>query len=172
MRRWCGGLEPLLAVSAEPPDQPEIAALLAESDVFSVALYPPEQRHPVSVTWLAGSSVRFLVARLDGRAFGCGALVIGEDSAGELKRLIVRGDARGRGIGTALLAALEDRARAEGLRVLRLETGPKSVAAQALYRRAGFAGCGPFGEYAASIHSVFMQKWLATPGSSGAAPRR
>ena len=172
MRRWCGRRELLLTISAEPPDQPEIAALLAESDAFSAALYPPESRRPVSIGWLAGQSVRFLVARREERAVGCGALVIGADGAGELKRLIVSANARAQGIGAALLAALENLARAAGLQVLRLETGPKSIVALALYRRAGFVQRGPFGDYAAGIHSVFMEKWLVAPGPSGATPRK
>jgi ribosomal protein S18 acetylase RimI-like enzyme len=45
---------------------------------------------------------------------------------------------RGRGVGTALLAAAIERARADGLHKLSLEVFPHNAAAIALYRRFGF----------------------------------
>jgi GNAT superfamily N-acetyltransferase len=57
----------------------------------------------------------------------------------EIKRMYVAPPARGRGVARALLAALEDAARALGYERLRLDTGPKQPHAEALYRSAGYA---------------------------------
>jgi amino-acid N-acetyltransferase len=58
----------------------------------------------------------FLVAEVAGVVKGCGALhVLWEDLA-ELRTLAVAPDARGRGLGRALVAALLDRARELGVR--------------------------------------------------------
>lgn len=57
----------------------------------------------------------FVVAERDGQLVGCGALhVLWEDLA-EIRTLAVAGDQVGRGVGSALLEALVDRARAVGV---------------------------------------------------------
>ena len=58
------------------------------------------------------------------------------------------------------MAALERRARASGLPLLRLETGDDLHAAHRLYARHGFTETGPFGNYEEGPHSVFMEKRL------------
>ncbi len=152
-------METAVVIAQEPPRQPEVAALLEASDALAMALYPPESNHLVDLDALANPSVRFVVARLDGRAAGCGA-VRREGTAGELKRMFVADWARGRGVGRAVLHELEAIARADGVGVLRLETGVRNHEALALYRRAGYREIGPFGSYQPDPLSVFMEKTL------------
>ena len=57
---------------------------------------------------------------------------------GEIRALAVRHEARGAGVGRALLAAVIDRAAREGIRHLLLSTQPDMKAAQHLYAEAGF----------------------------------
>ncbi len=150
----------MLTIDQESPRQDEVARLLAASDAYSQALYPPESNHLVDVTTLEGDNVRFLVARLHGSAVGCAAVVLGEAGLGEMKRMFVDDRARGTGVGAALLNALEDVARQEGVRVLQLETGNVSHPALALYRRHFYVERGPFGAYKEDPLSVFMEKRL------------
>jgi len=157
----CG--KPMILISLEDPRQPDIAPLLQESDDYSASLYPPEARYPVDAGFLSTSKVRFLVARSNGRAVGCGALVLGDDQTGEIKRLIVSHAARGQGVGRHLLHAIETEAKRERLHTIRLETGPKNLAAIALYQREGFRPRGPFGAYTNGPHSLFMEKQLTPP---------
>ena len=63
-----------------------------------------------------------IVARLDGRPVGCGALKFHPGAPAELKRMWVSPAARGRGLGRRLLHELEQDARDQGVEVLRLET--------------------------------------------------
>src|SRR5438105_6414821 len=100
---------------------PEARALIAELDEALGALYEPEQRHGLSVEQVFQPNVRFFIARLDGAAVGCGGVALFDDYA-EVKRMYSREAARGRGVGKALLARLEQEARAAGKPVLRLET--------------------------------------------------
>ncbi len=72
--------------------------------------------------------------------------------------MFVRSEERGRGIGRALLAALEAEARRLGLTRLVLETGVRQLEAIALYESAGFSRIPPFGEYVGSPLSVCMVK--------------
>jgi GNAT superfamily N-acetyltransferase len=102
----------------------------------------------------------FLVAYLQDKPVGCGAIRRIEDGVGELKRMYVDVAARGRGVGRAILAALETEARQLGLRRVVLETGVRQAAALALYRNAGFHEFRAFGEYADEPLSVFLAKEL------------
>jgi GNAT superfamily N-acetyltransferase len=53
--------------------------------------------------------------------------------------MYVAPDARGRGLGRALLAALEELGRDLGYAVARLDTGARQPGAQRMYERAGYA---------------------------------
>jgi DNA-binding MarR family transcriptional regulator/GNAT superfamily N-acetyltransferase len=88
----------------------------------------------------------FVVARLAGQPIGCGALKVKDRTVGEIKRMWVRADARGLGVGRRILEALETRARAFGLSALRLETNQTLKEAQALYLRCGYREVEPFND--------------------------
>ncbi len=134
-------------------------ALIAELDAYLQALSPPHSNHLVPVAALRRPNVVFLVARLGSELVGCGALVdLGEYA--EIKRMYVRPDRRGAGVGRAMLDALVTQARERGLRLLRLETGIAQPQAQALYERAGFKLRGPFGQYREDPLSLFMERDL------------
>jgi len=60
------------------------------------------------------------------------------DGAVELKRMYLRPDARGRGMGKQLLGVALDWARANGKQTVRLDTSERMVAAQKLYEAHGF----------------------------------
>jgi putative acetyltransferase len=155
----------MLSVACESPDQPEILALFAQSDAYAAALYPEEDRHPVDVTCLSAPHVHFVVARWSAAAVGCGALVIGGDGTAELKRVVVDAAARGRGVGGAIMQALEAAAIANEVRRIQLETGPDSAPALRLYRAFGYRERGPFGAYRPSPFSLFMEKDLSQAAS-------
>src|SRR5215813_7960092 len=138
----------MLSIALESPRQPEVEALFALSEAYAAALYPPEDRHMVDADFLAGTHVRFLVARWQGKAVGCGALVMGDGVKGEtgtaeVKRVVVDPAARGKGIGRALMEELEIIARRESIRLIQLETGPHSTEALRLYRACGYNETGP-----------------------------
>jgi putative acetyltransferase len=155
-----GDADAPVSIAAEPADQPEVHALLRQSDAYHAALYPAESNHLVDVAALAAPNVRFLVARRGGAAVGCGALVVGADGEAELKRMFVAPEARGRKIGSRILEALEAAGKAEGVRVIRLETGVRQPESLALYRRHGYTERGPFGAYARDPLSRYFEKWI------------
>lgn len=149
-----------LTITREAPRQDAIVRLLQQSDAYSHALYAPEASYLIGVDALGGTDMDFLVARWEGDAVGCGALRMLGGAEGELKRVFVSADMRGRGVADALMRALEDGARRAGIGRLLLETGPRSDAALALYRRLGYRVRGPFGTYPDHPDSVFMEKEL------------
>jgi putative acetyltransferase len=149
-------------IRREPPDQPDVVALIAALDAYANALYPPESNHLLDVSALSVPEVSFLVVRDRGEAVGCGAILRDARGWGEVKRMYVRPDQRGRGVGKRMLAEIEGVARRGGFPLLRLETGIHNTEALALYRRAGFVECEPFGDYAPDPLSVFMEKRVNT----------
>jgi putative acetyltransferase len=147
-----------MRIALEQPDQPELIRLIEELDAYQKPLYPAESHHGVDVAVLAEPGVLFAVVRdAGGQAVACGAVVLTPEY-GELKRMYVSPACRGRGIGQALLEFLEAEALARGCSRFVLETGYLQHDALALYARAGYVRCGPFGAYAEDPHSVFMQK--------------
>jgi len=147
-------------IERETPDQPEVAALLVQADARSAALYPAESRHGLPVAALIAQGARFFAARAGGRIVGFGGYVRLPDGSAEMKRVFVAEAARGQGVGRAVVEAVEGAAKGQGIRRMFLETGVKSDEAIRLYRRLGYAECGPFGAYRPDPLSVFMAKSL------------
>jgi putative acetyltransferase len=147
-----------LQIEHESPRRDDVQHMIAALDAYVAALYPPESNHLLDIEALCAPDVWFFVARIDGEAVGCGALRIDAEGYGELKRMFVRPELRGKRLGHAILERLEQHARAQNLRCIRLETGIAQVAALALYRSAGYLDIPPFGPYRDDPLSVFMEK--------------
>jgi putative acetyltransferase len=149
-----------LIIAVERPDQADVHALLVAVRRWSEDLYPPESRHGLDLAAYERPEVTLFVAREAGVAVGCGAFQRHGDGTAEVKSMFVVPQARGRGIGRAILAAIEHALRGR-ITTLRLETGTKQDAAIRLYESAGFRHRGPFGSYRDDPLSVFMEKPLA-----------
>jgi putative acetyltransferase len=124
----------------EPFDSPDVQALcLAQQremhGIYGEADIGPTREAPMFVP---PDGVFLVLREDDGRAVGCGGIARFDATRGELKRMYVVPEARGRGLGRLLLDELEAQARAFGYTGLVLETGDRQDAALALYGRAGF----------------------------------
>jgi len=91
---------------------------------------------------------RLLLAGRPGEAFGCVALRrLGDEArgaVGEVKRLYVAPQARGRGWGGRLARAIIEEARAAGYVGLKLDTLERMTDARRLYESLGFVPCAPY----------------------------
>ncbi|MEU6594914.1 GNAT family N-acetyltransferase [Streptomyces sp. NPDC046881] len=94
-------------------------------------------------------AVHVLAVREDGLPLGTGRLLHGEAAAGKtggdpavgsLGRLAVSREARGLGVGAALVRAIEDAARARGLTAVDLHAQTHALG---FYERLGYAAYGP-----------------------------
>src|SRR3990172_9857370 len=148
----------MAVIVMEPPDTPAALMLIAELEGHLVALYPSESRHGYSVEKLLREGVAFFVMREDGVATGCGGVQLFGTEYGELKRMYVRPQFRGLGLGKLLLNHLADYVRQQGVAVLRLETGIYQKEAIALYEGFGFQLIPPFGAYVDDPLSLFLEK--------------
>ena len=84
----------------------------------------------------------FLVAEVDGQVVGMGGLRPGADDRAEVLRIRVHPAVRRRGVGRALMTALEQRATRLGMRRLHLDTATNQPEAMAFYRSLGYRETG------------------------------
>jgi ketosteroid isomerase-like protein/GNAT superfamily N-acetyltransferase len=148
-----------IAIASEPFDDPDGAALREAVEVELCQRYGGHAEPPAGAK--AEETAAFLVARdADGTAVGCGALRPLKDGAVELKRMYVRPEDRGRGLGWIILIALETEAQRQGFGIVRLETGDFQPEAMSLYRAAGYREIPCYGDYVEGLHSRCFERRL------------
>jgi len=88
---------------------------------------------------------RLLLAIFQGELAGCVALHAFQPEICEMKRLYLRPQFRGKGLGRALTEKIVEEARAIGYKRMRLDTvGPVMQDAVAMYRKLGFREIAPY----------------------------
>jgi DNA-binding MarR family transcriptional regulator/ribosomal protein S18 acetylase RimI-like enzyme len=101
---------------------------------------------PVADAEMTPPAGLLLVASLHGEPVGCGALIFYPDAVGLVKRMWVAPSVRGLGLGRRLLYELEDRGRANGVRLMRLETRDELTEAIRMYETSGYREVDPFND--------------------------
>ena len=133
-----------MAVSARRIDaaSPDAVALVRAMVAEITGHYGPllESRTPSATPEdLSPPGGCFVALYEDRRALAGGGVKRLSDDTGEIKRMYVVPEARGRGLSRALLAALEEAARDLGYARVRLDTGSSQVEARRLYESSGYA---------------------------------
>jgi GNAT superfamily N-acetyltransferase len=139
----------------------------ASARAMSEALWDEIQRrygftapNPFDPADFAGPAGGFWLARAGGDPIGSIALTPLEPPAAELDVMYVAPDHRRGGVAQALLAALEEHARAAGVAVLRLRAGEPQPEALRFYRAAGFTPIEPFGKWVGDDTARCFEKRL------------
>ena len=148
---------------AEPFDGPDVRALTGAQQAEMLALYEGEA--DIGPTREAAMFVEpdgvFLVVRDDdGTAVACGGVARFDAERGELKRMYVVPEQRGRGLGRRVLVELEAEARRLGYRALVLETGDRQPEAIGLYVAAGYERIPCYPPYDSRALSLCFEKRL------------
>jgi len=119
---------------------PDAASLIAALNAELLAAFPePGETHfSLSNAQVSSGAGAFLVAYSDDAAVGCGAVRLLDGSTAELKRMYVSPSVRGRGIGRALVEALEREARQLGATKVVLAKGTRLAPAIGLYVSMGY----------------------------------
>ena len=136
----------------------EVHALLRKHLQNMRELSPSESVHALDLEKLRQPDITFWTAWDGQTLLGCGALKELSSVHGEVKSMRTPAAMRRRGAGRQVLQHILTTAKKRGYERLSLETGTATafVPAHRLYESAGFAFCGPFGDYAEDINSVFM----------------
>ena len=143
-----GAIDIRRSTLASPDGVHLIAALNAE---LTVTFPEPGATHfALASAEVEASDGAFVIAYLDEVAVGCGAVRRLDGATAELKRMYGDPSVRGRGIGRALVEALEREARLLGVTKVVLETGTRLAPAIKLYEAMGYVRIPLFGEYVSS----------------------
>ena len=132
--------------------------LMAQDEIVRQYLilqhYEKELEHPESKYGMPDG--RLYLAYWDSRLAGCIGLRKLDEKRGELKRLYVRPDFRGRQIGEQLIRQILADAREIGYRHVLLDTLPFLHSAIRLYRKIGFHEIGCYNESPVET-TIFLQ---------------
>lgn len=149
-------------ITTETPLSDDVRALVKALNEYTFELTPAEYRHHMTVEQMAQPDTTLFVARdASGAPLGMGALRRHANGVGEVKRMFVKPEARGRGVGGAILKHIEALARQEGVSRIVLETGSNFDAAKRIYERGGFETCEPVLDYPPSAWTAFYAKSLS-----------
>lgn len=151
------------SITTDDPRNPDVIVLLERHLAFANEVTPPDDVHALDLDGLLESSVTFFSLRDDGRLLGIGAIKELDATHFELKSIHTAEEARGNGVGRAMVDHLLGIATERGARRVSLETGNMEAFApsRALYASAGFVECGPFADYEPGRSSAFMTLELA-----------
>lgn len=101
-----------------------------------------------------------VVAYLDDKAVGCGAIKKFDEYSMEVKRMFVLPEFRGKGIAGAVLQELEKWSEELGMAKCVLETGDDMADAIGLYQKSGYKRTPNYGQYEGVEGSVCFEKVL------------
>ncbi|WP_344678165.1 GNAT family N-acetyltransferase [Saccharopolyspora taberi] len=153
----------LFTIEPEPIDSPDAGHVLGQyvaelEERFGTTFDTSRAAPPAPGDFVPPVGV-FLVVRVDGRALGCGALRTEGDGVGEIRRMWISGELRGKGAGRALLAELERRAGELGCTRIRLDTAAELHEARRLYESAGYAEIPAYNDNQYAKH--WFEKFIA-----------
>jgi ribosomal protein S18 acetylase RimI-like enzyme len=140
------------------PTDADAVALLHELSARLQAITGDGGSSNFNVVSVQSDDARFVVAYLDGRAAGCGALRPLAPDICEIKRMYAR--TSGQGIGRLILQRLEQLAAALGYREVWLETRRVNTAAVSFYLRHGYAVRANYGVYVGRLDAICFAKQL------------
>ncbi len=143
-------------VSAENAD---FAALAADLDAYYFSLVGDVQARyaKYNLPKLFGCRA---VAYIDGRPAGCGAWKKTDERTCEIKRIFIAPEFRRQGVATAIIAALEQDARANGFTHAILETARTTADSAALYTKTGYHVIDYYGSPAGAENCLCFEKNL------------
>jgi GNAT superfamily N-acetyltransferase len=157
---------PHVTVAEEDPRSADAIGLSDIMADITFRLYPEDAENgifPTTTEELAQHGV-LVIARIDGEAAACGALMVHAAVDGldvlEVKRMLVLPAFRGRGLSRLVLNRLEKVARQRQMQKLVLMCGPRQPEALRLYESHGFVRRSAYGKHTEHPLSFFYEKTL------------
>jgi putative acetyltransferase len=149
-----------MRIDLDDVSRPKVVALVEYHLRSMHEISPPDSVFALDLTGLKHPSVTFWTAWDGDDLLGMGGLKQLDAAHGEIKSMRTAPTALRRGVGREMLGHILGEARARGYRRLSLETGSNApfAPAWAMYERAGFVPCGPFGEYRDTSFSRYFTR--------------
>lgn len=151
----------MIRIEDADPDHADARALIAALSQRLAVITGSSGQASFDADDVQGPGAAFLLARDEaGRAIGCGALRPLQPGVAEIKRMYAA--IAGRGVGSAVLAALEARAQSLGYGDIRLETRRVNTAAVGFYLHAGYREIPPYGRYVGRPEAICFVKRIGS----------
>jgi putative acetyltransferase len=149
-----------LVIAIEESLGEELAQVLQAHWLFCTSTTPIEHVYALDASKLFAPGITVFGARVMGELVGVGAIRILDAHHAELKSMHTLAKSRGQGVGKAIVAHIEDFAKAKGIKRISLETGTGEAfkPARQLYASLGYEECEAFGEYVLSEDNTCMTK--------------
>ena len=153
-------------VGEEDPHSPDAIALYEFMSAFIFETYPEDEENGIlqTTTEELAQHGALVLARVDGVAAGCGALMAHPPVDGfnvlEVKRMLVLPEFRGHGISRLVLNRLEQIAQQRQAQKLILMCGPRQPNALRLYESNGYVRRSAYGHNIEHPLSIFFEKTL------------
>jgi putative acetyltransferase len=148
----------MLRIAEGGLSDPRVIGLLRTHLTRARAETAPGSAHALDLSGLQSPDIRFWTIWEAETLLGAGALKRLSPDHGEVKSMYTAEQARGRGVGSAMLRHIIEIARASGMARVSLETGTWDYfqPARELYKKHGFRECAPFADYVLDPNSVFF----------------
>jgi N-acetylglutamate synthase-like GNAT family acetyltransferase len=148
-----------IIISKESPFCSDAIALMDELSGILKAITGSSGRASFDSNDVCVDGSIFVIARShEGKAIGCGSLRPMNEKTAEIKRMYVR--KKSSGIGSKILAYLENSAEEMGYDKLRLETRIVNSKAVSFYRKEGYYKIDNYGKYVNNEKSICFEKFL------------
>jgi ribosomal protein S18 acetylase RimI-like enzyme len=149
----------MIVITIEDPATPDASSLMEELSEALARITGDSGKSSFDPNDVRVDNARFVVARdRQGQALGCGAFRPLQEDIAEVKRMYTRQHAAG--VGSAILAFLEEEARKLGYLALQLETRVVNQRAVNFYERRGYQKIPNFGKYIGNQRAVCFAKQL------------
>jgi putative acetyltransferase len=151
-----------IVITIEESLTDELAQVLQAHWLFCTSTSPIEFVFALDASKLFSPDITVFGARIDGELVGVGAIRKLDAHHAELKSMHTLAKSRGSGVGRAMVAHIEDFAKAQGFKRISLETGTTEAFAPArgLYKTLGYKECEAFSDYSPNEYSTFMTKLI------------
>ncbi len=148
----------MMRIEIDDVSRPQVVALVEYHLRAMREISPPDSVFALDLSGLRQPGVTFWTLWEDSDLLGMGGLKEIDADHGEIKSMRTAPVALRRGVGRRMLDHVVAEARSRGYRRLSLETGSNSpfAPAWAMYERAGFIPCGPFGAYTDTSFSRYF----------------
>lgn len=139
-----------ITIAQEPADSADAQYCLGEYKAELARRFDggfdPSKGNNLTIAEMTPPAGYLLMARLDGRPAGCGALKRLDTQEAEVKRVWTSPDARGLGVASRMMDALEALAREVGFKIVKLDTNRTLIEAQAMYAKRGYRTIGRYND--------------------------